>query len=189
MRHRLCWCFLFYAAFAAGGCCNPGPLGSQPVTLRGQETSMWCWAASGEMCMEFLGTSVQQCDEANKRFGHTDCCTSPTPTHCVLGGWPEFDKYGFDFQTTAWGTPLTWDQLKDQIYCKKKPFCFSWGWTGGGGHMMVAIGYTTIGGVNMVAVNNPWPPTGGVFEWITYDRFVSDWDHEHWIDYYNITKR
>lgn len=30
-------------------------IGSQDVTLRPQETSMWCWAASGEMIMDFMG--------------------------------------------------------------------------------------------------------------------------------------
>ena len=55
--------------------------------------------------MEFLGTAVDQCDEANKRFGRTDCCNSPTPGACVIGGWPEFDKYGFTFLTTN-DTPL-----------------------------------------------------------------------------------
>src|SRR5215208_2563397 len=51
------------------GCCRPEVMATQAVTLRPQETSMWCWAASGEMAMDFLGTDVSQCDQANKRFG------------------------------------------------------------------------------------------------------------------------
>ena len=47
--------------------------------------------------MEFLGASITQCDEANKRFGRTDCCNNPTPVGCINGGWPEYDKYGFTF--------------------------------------------------------------------------------------------
>src|SRR5262245_40017709 len=83
------------------GCCTPPIVGSQAVTLRPQETGMWCWAASGEMVMDFLGTNVSQCDEANKRFGRTDCCHNPVPNACINGGWPEFDKYGFTFNTTS----------------------------------------------------------------------------------------
>ena len=66
------------------------------------------------MCMEFLGTSVEQCDEANQRFGFTNCCNNPVPGTCVLGGWPEFNKYGFSVAETAWGVTLTWGQVKDR---------------------------------------------------------------------------
>src|SRR3954469_16807820 len=64
------------------GCCNPGNIGSQAVTLDAQQTSMWCWAASGKMTMDFVhsASNVQECDEANKRFGRTDCCHSPVPS-------------------------------------------------------------------------------------------------------------
>ena len=176
-------------ALLLSGCCRPNPnIGSQPVTLNGQQTSMWCWAASGQMVMGFLGVSVTQCDEANKRFGRTDCCNSPVPDDCVNGGWPEFDKYGFTSQHTS-DAPLSWANLKDQIYCQRKPFAFSWHWDDGGGHMMVATGYVTIDGVNYVSVNNPWPPNVGDQYTKTYDDYVSGSDHTHWDDYYNVTKQ
>jgi hypothetical protein len=179
----------------AAGCCNPGVISSQPVTLDAQQTGMWCWAASGQMTMNFIhpASNVQQCDEANKRFGLTDCCNSPTPGHCVNGGWPEYNKYSFTADTTS-DAPLSWDQLTSQIYCSRKPFAFSWHWNGGGGHMMVATGYVIIDGVNYVSVNNPWPPnpsvsSGGVMEVDTYDKYNggAGQDHTHWNDYYNIT--
>lgn len=172
------------------GCCNPGNIGSVPVTLNAQQTGMWCWAASGQMTMNFLhsAANVQQCDEANKRFGRNDCCNSPTPNACVVGGWPEYPKYNFKADNTS-NAPLTWDQVKGQIYCAKKPFAFSWHWNSGGGHMMVATGYVTIDGTNYVSVNNPWPPNVGVQEVDTYEEYVggTGYDHTHWDDYYNIT--
>src|SRR5215471_14601557 len=141
------------AALVLSGCCRPNAnIGSQPVTLDPQQTSMWCWAASGQMVMGFLGTSVTQCDEANKRFGRSDCCNSPTPGACVNGGWPEFDKYGFTSTRTS-NTALTWDQIKKEIYCSKRPFAFSWHWPGGGGHMMVVIGYVELDDNHQVLVN------------------------------------
>ena len=179
-------CLLLLAAILSG-CCNPPPIGSQPVALRPQETSMWCWAASGEMIMEFLGTPVTQCDEANKRFGVTNCCNSPTPNSCVQGGWPEFNKYGFTFVRTS-DTALSWTALKKQIYCKKKPFAFSWHWNGGGGHMMVVTGYVTVNGVNYVAINDPWAPGVGAQYLKTYDEYVSGSGYTHWDDFYDITK-
>jgi hypothetical protein len=169
--------------------CIPNKIiGSQPVALRPQETSMWCWAASGEMCMEFLGKTVTQCDEANKRFGRTDCCNSPVPSACVNGGWPEFDKYGFTASITS-DAALSWDDIQKQIYCLKKPIAFSWHWTGGGGHMMVIIGYAVINNVNYLSINDPWSPNIGNQRFITYDEYVSGSDHTHWNDYYNITKK
>jgi Papain-like cysteine protease AvrRpt2 len=174
---------------ALAGCpCQPTDTESLAVPLHAQETSMWCWASSGQMVMNYLGGSVVQCDEADKEFGKTDCCNSPTPGGCVQGGWPQPDKYGFTADTTA-DTALTWDQVRDQIFCKKKPFAFSWHWPGGGGHMMVAMGYTMIGGVNYVEVNNPWPPNVGDHYTHTYDDYVSGSDHTHWNDYYNFTKK
>jgi hypothetical protein len=179
---------LGFTMLLCASCCNPPEnIASQNVTLRPQETSMWCWAASGQMVMDFLGGSVSQGDEANKRFGRTDCLNSPVPTACIQGGWPEFGKYGFSFKTTS-DAPLSWDSLKSQIYCAKKPFAFAWHWTGGGGHMMVATGYATLNGTHYVAVNNPWAPNVGAQYLTTYDEYVSGADHTHWDDYYDVTK-
>jgi hypothetical protein len=100
------------------------------VTLRPQQTSMWCWAASGQMVMEFVEPSQapSQCEQANNRFGYSDCCSSPTPAHCVKGGWPEFGKYGFSYKTTSW-SPLTPTQLRSELI-GQRPVAFSWHWNG-----------------------------------------------------------
>ena len=171
-------------------CCTPDPnLGSVNLTSTDQHQSNWCWAASGEMTMEFLGSgSIQQCDEANKRFGRTDCCNSPTPSACNNGGWPEFDKYGFKADHTS-DAPLSWDDVKRQIYCSKKGFCNTWHWSGGGGHMMVISGYMTLDGTSYVYLRDPLPVGTGSSRWITYAAYVSGPGYTHWDDYYNITKK
>ncbi len=170
------------------GCCNPALVGSQAVGLRAQETSMWCWAASGEMCMDFLGTNVTQCDQANHRFGRSDCCNTPKPGGCVQGGWPDFDHYGFNSSRTS-NAALSWSAVKSQIYCKKKPIAYSWHWSGGGGHMMVVYGYFTLEGTSYVSIKDPWPPNGGDDYILTYAAYVSGSGYTHWDDFYNITKR
>lgn len=106
----------------------------------------------------------------------------------MQGSWPEYGKYGFTADTTS-DAALSWDDVKRQIYCRRTPFTFSWHWTGGGGHMMVATGYTTVRGTNYVAINNPWAPNVGDASIITYNVYVSGADHTHWIDYYNIQKQ
>lgn len=157
--------------------------GTLPVPLFGQETNQWCWAGSGQMIMNYLGaTKVSQCDQANRRFGRTDCCNSPVPSACISGGWPEFDKYGFAFNTT--GT-LSWSSLVGEIN-NNRPVAFSWKWTGGGGHMMVASGFLSTRTDNYVYVNDPWDPNVGDQYYITYSEYVSAADHTHWTDYYNI---
>lgn len=182
------------ATLVAGGCCTPSAtIGSQPVPITGQHTDMWCWAASGEMTMNFLGASppVVQCDEANKQFGRTDCCNTPTPGACVVGGWPEYEKYGFTASVTS-DAPLSWNQVREQIYCSKKPFAFSWHWSGGGGHMMVVTGYAVIAGQQYVVINDPlpWNATGGGSQRASlYTAYVSGPGYTHWNDYYNITKQ
>ncbi|HEX3435548.1 MAG TPA: hypothetical protein VHT24_02195 [Pseudacidobacterium sp.] len=55
--------------------------------------------------------------------------------------------------------------------------------------MMVGTGYVTIDGTTYLSVNNPKPPTGGVQEIYTYDKYVvgTGWDHYQWNDYDNMT--
>ena len=157
--------------------------------------------------MDYLGHDVSQCTQANNRFNRNNCCNidlCPPPTEppqfdanqncipCVCGGWPEFDKYGFSFNKTQWGQPLSWVQLTKQLsraeYCQGKPFAFSWGWIGGGGHMMVVKGYITLLTGKYVLILDPWPPCVGDPKIITYDFYNADPnDHDHWVDYYDVT--
>jgi hypothetical protein len=179
---------------AAAASCDPPVTTELQVTLRPQKTDMWCWAASGQMVMEYLGKPVEQCIQANNRLHRSDCCKSPTPDECVLGGWPEFDKYGFQFKRTN-GTALPWDQLRRELAaktgggpCSFTPFAFSWRWIGNGGHMMVATGYTTTpDGKNYVHINDPWEPNIGTTRTILYDVYDQlPGDHTHWDDFYDV---
>ena len=52
---------------------------------------------------------------------------------------------------------------------------------------MVAIGYSTVDGVNMVEINDPWAPNVGDHRIITYNAYVSGSTYTHWDDYYKIT--
>jgi hypothetical protein len=175
--------------------CRPAAAASLAVALNPQQTSQWCWAASGQMVMAHFGVNMTQCTEANDRFGRNDCCNSPTPSACVSGGWPEFDKHGFTYALTN-NAALSWADLRAQIAarsllnpCYGQPFAFSWHWVGGGGHMMVARGYKTIGTTNYVQINDPWAPNVGNVRYITYDAYVTvAGDHTHWNDYYHFVK-
>lgn len=194
------------------GLLGPGALTAQiskslAVPLFGQETSMWCWAASGEMVMTFLGSSVSQGVQANNRFGRTDCTRRPPPSSCAIGGWWEYWKYGYS-ANTLWGSALSWNQVKAEIDANR-PIWFAWAWSGGGGHAMVAKGYFdwNLWGIQyrFVEINNPWPPStfvdfswlglgvieinGGENYYVTYDEWVARaGSHSHWTDWYNIRR-
>ena len=194
---KTCLCGLLAAALMLSGCCRPGLIAGLPVTRHAQDTSMWCWAASGQMVMHYLEQNIQQCVQANNRFGRTDCCDielcdDPYQAHaCVTGGWPEFGKYGFTFDRTS-NAALSWQDLREQVsqmkYCDKKPFAFTWHWPGEGGHVMVAKGFVVVDGVRYVAILDPWAPCIGGERIITYDYYVSSpGHHTHWDDFYNVT--
>jgi hypothetical protein len=158
------------------------------VPLWPQETSQWCWAASGQMCMDFLGNNVSQCTQANNRFSFSNCCNSPTPVACVLGGWPEFNKYNFTSKNTV-NAPLSWDEIRQEIDCSNRPITYTWHWAGGSGHMVTVVGYST-GECNeqrFLHINNPLPVNTGSNYTITYEAYVAgDPGSSHWNDYYEI---
>jgi len=188
-----------------------------PLTLHWQETSQWCWAASGQMLMEFLGPrEVPQCYEADQRLARSDCCSCPTPNKCVKPGWPDLSTWGYNSKQTNWGTPLSWSQVINEINAGR-PFMFSWAWNSGGAHAMVAYGYFNFNGslfnglsapfaithaTYWVYIANPLPsqgrcgsggdasgPFGGDDEVVTYSEFVggSGYNHTHGADIYNIS--
>lgn len=179
---------------------------SLPITLHPQETENWCWAACGQMVMEYLGRTVSQCEQANNRYNRTECCTndlSPlrigllrndSSIHayisCARPGWPEFGKYGFAYKRKS-NAALTWNEIKAQLSngptSKAKPVAFSWRWNRGGGHLMIAKGYATVDGENYVIVLDPWPVNKGDEVIIPYSAYVEDpGKYTHWDDFYNI---
>ncbi len=159
------------------------------VGLDSQELDNWCWAASGQMVMKNLGQEVSQCSQANDEFQLSSCCpTSTASDECNRGGWPEFAKHQIRFQRTA-GQPLSFGDLQTQIACQKQPVAFSWKWIGGGGHMMVAVGYAVLNGTKYVEVNDPWKPNQGSHYFVTYEEYVAaPNNHDHWDDFFGFGK-
>lgn len=155
------------------------------VPLIQQKTDQWCWAASAEMIMTYHGNPESQCNQANHKFGRTNCCSLPTPMICVQPAWPEYNRYGFHFYTTRMGQALSWEELKREIDLNR-PVSFSWGWTDGGGHMMDAVGYVENATQKLVAIHDPWKPSAVL---IPYHEYVSSNRYSHWADYYEIRRR
>jgi hypothetical protein len=159
------------------------------VPLFGQQTGMWCWATTLQMSVALTGAAVTQCSQANARFGRADCCNAPAPDACAQGGWPDYNRVNYNSATSAWGVALTFAQIKAEMKANR-PVNFSWGWAGGGGHIMVAKGINDDNGQQWVLVNDPWPPNQGETRWITYSAYVSSaGQYSHWQDYSGISSR
>ncbi len=179
----------------ASPACRPAVTSLLNVKLRAQKANFWCWAASGQMIMEYLGQSVDQCVQANNRLHRGDCCNDPAPKQCDIGGWPEFDKYGYSAKRTD-NAPLPWVEVQAQLApkdpnnpCSFTPFAFSWQWENepGYGHMMVAVGYNTANGTHWITINDPSPVNIGQQKVIPYEDYDSvSGDHSHWDDFYAI---
>lgn len=186
---------LLLLAIFLTGCCKPEIAGTVPNTLRPQETNNWCWAATTQMLAQHVGVSVTQCDLANHRFGRTDCCNNqnadsdcPKTDSCNMPGWLELDYAGVTFEESA--TARTWEQIRSQIYCAKKPMGYAYGTPGVVGHVVVIKGYITVAGTDYVIINDPWAPCTGTERLLEYNSYADPpGASTHWNTWYNIAKK
>jgi hypothetical protein len=176
------------------GCCKPEIIGNVPNTLRPQETNNWCWAATTQMLAKHFDINVNQCDLANHRFGKSNCCTPqntnsscPKTVDCNQAGNLELDYVGLKFSVST--TALSFEDLKKQIFCAKKPMAYAYGGTGIG-HVLVIKGYITVNGTNYLVLNDPWSPCVGSERTITYEEYADPTGSvTHWDTYYDLTKK
>lgn len=196
MKNSFFIVFMFaISLLALGGCCRPEIIGNVPNGLRPQETSNWCWAATTQMLAQHLNISVNQCDLANHRFNQNNCCNAQNPgtscpktVDCNRPGWLELDFAGVAFSET--GTALSFDALKKQIFCSKKPMGYAYGTSGVVGHVLIIKGYVTVASTSYVVLNDPWNPCTGQERLITYAEYQDpSGTSTHWNTWYNIQKK
>jgi hypothetical protein len=166
-----------------------------PVQLHPQETEVWCWAATGQMTMEFLGLSVSQSEQANRALRRNDCGQIPIPRPCIRGGEILIRPYGFSYDVST--TPLNEGAIAYQLYGLRKPVPFGWRFPGGGGHAALVVGYARqADGTFLVECLDPYPPpakdprewAGGHRVFMPYRRWVGDYDHTFSHAFFNVTR-
>lgn len=176
------------------------------VPLIGQQTNSWCWAASGEMVMQWFAVSVQQCTQATAQFEQNtgvDCCAQPTPGGCIRGGQVEIGLYGFTYQQLGDSSWLSEGQVEAQLYAQNEPWILN-PHGNGFGHVTVGTGFYNLApGAFLIGVNDPWPanpsfngmgqatgPTQGQFYLESYAEYAAGyWEgnaHTEGYDLYNI---
>ena len=159
-----------------------------PVQLRAQANDYWCWAASGEMAMSYVGQQqVLQCEIARVHFSVMgSCCgAANVPATCLQGGWldpGDFQSFGFTDQEK---TVLTWTAIKNEIAHNRPVIDWS-----KEGHIMVIAGHGRgkTGG-QKVLIKDPSPPSpnptqGGDVYWMNYTTYKK----KAYKTYYDIRK-
>jgi hypothetical protein len=187
------------------------------VPLIGQQAASWCWAATSEMVLAYLGVTVQQCTMADIVHNQNNCCPWQTTTAaCDQGSTPDAVLPLYDVQdTSTWvngcvvSPALSFTQLQTQIN-NGSPLWTYWSTPdvngcAQGGHFTVESGYEILapapgpngwpeGPINMVVVLDPEPVAtstnpGGTMEVVLYD----DWATSgigygvHWNDEYDFS--
>jgi hypothetical protein len=197
--------FLFISGFITGQHNSNEKPGEMPIKYRilqvplfAQATRMWCWAAGGEMIMHYFEEEVPQYKQANNRFKRHDCGPKTRSKSCIKGGWPEFNKYGFNPPKSKYGA-LSWKKLVKQFHTNQ-PVGFSWEWkkcktrNTFGTHYMVARGYIILNDTRLVVINDPLPANsdkyrGGTVSIMTYRDYVQFRPgYKHSYTQYEITK-
>jgi hypothetical protein len=117
------------------------------------------------MIMDFHRRRVLQCRQAINAFGAfgvSDCCIRDNVleagSSCDREWYPEFAEWEFEFEfapnefhTTD---ALTWEEVVTEID-EGRPFIFGWIEAPPTTHMLVAIGYTEVGGDQRVVCLEP----------------------------------
>ncbi len=105
-----------------------------------------------------------------------------------MPGWLMFSEYGYDSNPSS--TPLTWEQIKDQICGAKKPMAFAYGPKSGGvGHVVVIYGFSEVDGRRDLFIRDPWAPCNGSTTVRSYqDDYSNSLTHDHWVTVRDIRK-
>lgn len=159
------------------------------VTETIQEHSQWCWSATSRAVMLYYGTNYSQCYITNWAFGINYACGNNTFEWNSNANQPNY-LYGTSgsvqsillklggISNTAYKKASSWSNVTWDIN-NNRPFVMRYGWTSGGGHIMVGDGWETYNNTKYVHIMNPWPGEGQ--EQSTYSYAVSASDHQ-WTD-------
>ncbi len=154
------------------------------VPLTTQEHSQWCWSASSKAILNYYSKTPSQCQIVNWAFGLNYACGNTNFYWNSYANQPN-NMYGSSGSVqnilAAWGVPngaysvaSSYTSVVNDINANR-PFVMRYGWTNGGGHIMVGRGYETYNGVAYVYIMDPWPGEGQTRR--TYNSAVAAADH------------
>ena len=163
-----------------------------PLTT--QEHSQWCWSASSKAILNFYKKTPSQCQIVNWAYGINYACGNTTFNWNSQANTPN-SMYGTSGSVqnilNAWGVSngaysvaSSWASVTWDINANR-PFVIRYGWTNGGGHIMVGRGYQTYNGVNYLYIMDPWPGEGMTYRTYNSAVYASDhrWTHTQRMNY------
>ena len=150
-----------------------------------QEHSQWCWSATSKSILSLYNKTPSQCQIVNWAYGLNYACGNSTFNWNSPANQPN-GMYGSNGSVqnilNAWGVPNTaystassWSSVQYDIN-NNRPFVIRYGWSSGGGHIMVGYGYYVTNNVAYIRIMNPWPGEGYTSR--TYSSAVSASDHQ-----------
>lgn len=146
--------------------------GKEPLALSWykQMASNWCWAASAQMVLRFMGfTSVKQCDIANIMGNRRDCCQplGPVPESgpivynhaCDAADVTRVYKDGWNVDSVAQEGVLPFEMLEQEINEQRRPVEVGIQWAHGKGRHLVVIYGCQLNDANeqLLHVRDPLP--------------------------------
>ncbi|MBV8465548.1 MAG: C39 family peptidase [Burkholderiales bacterium] len=159
------------------------------VALTTQEHSEWCWAASSKAVIGYFEAPPNQCDVANWAYGINYACGSSNFYWNSYANQPNtlFGNSGsvqdilsnWGIWTYAVNDYLSWAHIVQDIDANR-PFIMRYGWTYGGGHVLVGRGYEVDSdGSRYLYLMNPWPGEGMTYASYDYAVYANDhtWTH------------
>lgn len=125
--------------------------------MQAQTQSNWCWAATATSVSHFYWWFLNrwtQCRVANAELGFNNCCNSSVPSACNVPWYLDraLTRTG-NFVSISAG-PASFTTVCAEIDAGR-PVGARIGWSGGGGHFMVVCGYSRVGALEYLDIDDP----------------------------------
>ena len=126
-------------------------------SMQAQTQSNWCWAANATSVSHFywwFWNSWTQCRVANAELAHSDCCNSSVPSACNVPWYLDRALTRTDNFVSITAGQVGFAQVRAEIDAGR-PVGVRIGWSGGGGHFMVIYGYSLVGRLEYLDIDDP----------------------------------
>ncbi|MCB9884650.1 MAG: C39 family peptidase [Planctomycetes bacterium] len=137
---------------------GPGPNAVRlQIPFRGQQTAVWCWAATAEMVLTYSGNPIPQCQMVSN-WAHLPCCSIPLAACAFAAPSIEFIQQTLFFEGLASqraGRALSFSEVRENVL-QGRPMilCYQGSF---GGHVVVVYGYDdTSPGDPYIFVHDPF---------------------------------
>lgn len=155
---------------------SASPSGAPPnhlnMTMQTQQQANWCWSAVSVSIKLFFspGTSITQCDQANRQLSQTTCCGTGGADVCNVTWYLYRALSGLGNLAAAIISIIPFDDLVTQIRAGRPVGCRIV-WLGGGAHFVAIDGCDPASPNQLITVKDPISGTSV----LAYDTFATSY--------------